>query len=168
MKIALTGDSSGFGPYVRKALEKLGHEVLGISRTNGYDLSTELGRRLALEASSDCDVFINNSCAGGWQPQVLKEWIMKYYNQNKTVINISSNIALIKNPAKPYSQEWICKTTLNDIHNKFVNESDYHVKCQSKILSWGYWKNDPRVSAHPELLTETTIDQAVEEIIELI
>lgn len=168
LKIALTGDSSGFGPYVREALENLGHEVIGLSRSKGYDLSTTIGRELAIYATEDCDVFINNSSAGGWQPHMLEDWLLAYYNQNKTIINISSNLALVNEPAAEHAAEWLCKNKLNDVHRKFVNGSDYHVKCQSKILSWGYWNNHPIAKDHPEVITKMTIKEAIQDIVDLL
>ena len=60
------------------------------------------------------------------------------------------------------------KNKLNDVHRKFINGSDYHVKCQSKILSWGYWNNHPIAKDHPEVITKMTIKEAIQDIVDLL
>lgn len=168
LKIALTGHSSGFGPYIQCKLQELNHSVLGFSKRNGYDLSTQQGRNAAISQSSQCDIFINNSTINGCQGEFLEQWLNEYKFHNKTIINISSYLDRIDNPADFCKEEWINKKKLVQIHSDFKNNKDSETQCRSKILSWGYWNNHPFTKYHPELTTQTTIEQALEDIISLL
>ena len=165
MKIALTGHNYGFGPYIKASLESLGHHVIGLSRTTGYDLTKYQDRQRSYEASKDCEVYINNSSAGGYQAQILKEWVDVYQYNYFKIINVSSNLSHIKAPAQICELEWKNKTSLVEQHIKVKNSN---TNCQSNIVSWGYWKNHPFVAEHPELETDTTIEQALKDIIILL
>jgi len=170
LKIALTGHSSGFGPYVYQALKDLGHEVIGFSRSNGYDLSTQEGRSAALKASEDCEVFINNSTIGGYQSELLDEWVSLNKSHSKKIINISSYLVHVKNPTDSVYSEWVNKKKLNETHNALKNINctyvNHYFKCESKIITWGYWKNHDFVKHHPELLTNMSIKEAIQELVD--
>lgn len=58
MKIVITGHTSGVGKTVYNNLIKDGHEVVGLSRTTGFDLKDIDS---ILEQANGCDVFINNT-----------------------------------------------------------------------------------------------------------
>lgn len=157
LKIALTGHSRGFGPYVQRALENLGHEIIGFSRSNGYDLSTQEGRSAALKDSQDCDVFINNSTIGGYQSTLLAGWALMNQSTHQKIINISSYLANIEKPAEPIYSEWMNKKQLNETHKNIRN---------SKLIMWGYWKQHDFVKYHPELLTDMSIEEAIQELVD--
>lgn len=160
MKIALTGHTKGFGKYIKFELERNGHTVFGISRQTGYDLETAAGRQLAIEDCNDCDVFINNSFAGGNQAVILIDWLTRYGRTNKSIVNIGSNITKLKAPIRlKYLHEYIGKKMLLE-SVKIV--SNWHI---SKVMyhSWGY--HDGITSDYPDLYDKTTIDQAIKEII---
>lgn len=168
LKIALTGHSRGFGPYIQQKLEELGHEIVGFSRSNGYDLSTSEGRIAALKESEDCEVFINNSTIGGYQSNLLVEWLNYNRSSNKKIINISSYLANIQNPVTSISLEWINKKNLEEVHKNFKHIQDYHIKCDSKLLSWGYWKQHKFSKYHPEVITNMKIDDAIQDLVDVI
>jgi NADP-dependent 3-hydroxy acid dehydrogenase YdfG len=60
LKIAITGHTSGFGKYITQELEKE-HEVIGFSKTNGYNLNTDVKNIIA--ECRDVDILINNACS---------------------------------------------------------------------------------------------------------
>ena len=59
MKIALTGHTKGIGLATKELLEADGHEVVGFSRTNGFNV---MRPKNIVKNALDCDVFINNAC----------------------------------------------------------------------------------------------------------
>ena len=70
MKIAITGHRKGIGKEFARQLEQLGHEVVGISRSDGENI-----RRTTHTASliEPCDLFINNAISMYAQTELLFE-----------------------------------------------------------------------------------------------
>ena len=60
-RIAITGHSAGIGQALLKIYETHGHEVVGLSRRNGYNIRST---SKIVEKIRDCDIFINNAQAG--------------------------------------------------------------------------------------------------------
>lgn len=91
-RIAITGHSAGIGQALLKIYETHGHEVVGLSRRNGYNIRST---SKIVEKIRDCDIFINNAQAGFAQTELLfavyKEWQGK---ENKKIINISTMMTL--------------------------------------------------------------------------
>ena len=87
MKIAITGHTKGIGAVTVELLEAAGHEVVGFSRTNGYNV---MRPKNIVKDAIDCDVFINNA----WQPDAQSRLLYLMYeewaNKPKHIINISS------------------------------------------------------------------------------
>jgi len=91
MKIALTGHSRGLGKGLHDVLSEQGHEVIGMSRSNGFDISTPEGVIEVVEQTIDCDVFINNAYCGMKQMDILNRlWAYWRRDKTKTIVNISS------------------------------------------------------------------------------
>lgn len=100
MKIALTGHTRGIGQALADMLRLDGHDVLGFSRSNGYDLINKALRKQVLDLARDCDIFINNAFLQPNQAQKTASWIpieMLYEvhrawrgQEHKTVIVIGS------------------------------------------------------------------------------
>ncbi len=88
MKIAITGHSAGIGQALSDALTKAGHQVIGLSRRNGYNIRSV---PKLVDAIADCDIFVNNAQAGFAQTELLfavyKQWMGV---KNKKIINIST------------------------------------------------------------------------------
>jgi short-subunit dehydrogenase len=59
MKIIITGHTSGIGKFLYDEFLKHGHEVIGVSRSNGYTLPDNVDK--IVELSVGCDLFINNT-----------------------------------------------------------------------------------------------------------
>ena len=91
-RIAITGHSAGIGQALAKIYQSHGHEIVGLSRRNGYNIRSI---PKIIEKVRDCDIFINNAQAGFAQTELLfavyKEWQGK---ENKKIINISTMMTL--------------------------------------------------------------------------
>jgi hypothetical protein len=87
-RIAITGHSAGIGQALFKIYESQGHDVVGLSRRNGYNIRN-IPKIIGM--IKDCDIFINNAQAGFAQTELLfslyKEW---QGIENKKIINIST------------------------------------------------------------------------------
>lgn len=71
MKIVITGHTSGLGKYIFDHFNKdLNNQVIGLSRSNGYDLNTSIDE--IVNISDGCDVFINNAYANLKQHELVK------------------------------------------------------------------------------------------------
>tara|TARA_A100001391_G_C4976450_1_gene254067 strand:+ start:71 stop:580 length:510 start_codon:yes stop_codon:yes gene_type:complete len=70
MKIAITGHKKGIGQEFARQLEMRGHEIVGISRSDGENI-----RRVPHTASliEPCDMFINNAISMYAQTELLFE-----------------------------------------------------------------------------------------------
>jgi len=100
MKIAITGHSAGIGQALSTIYTEQGHEVVGISRRNGYNIRS-IPRVVGMIES--CDVFINNAQVGFVQTELLWEVWNRWRGQNKTIINISTQMT--NNSVAP-REEW--------------------------------------------------------------
>lgn len=88
-KISITGHTKNIGKYIYDKFPN----SLGFSRSNGYDIQNKLHRKLIIEKSIDCDVFINNAPAGFSQSELCLELWNEWKDQNKIIINVGSRIA---------------------------------------------------------------------------
>ena len=87
MKIGLTGHTSGIGKHFADTCP---YEIVGFSRSNGYDISLRSGRTKIIEDSHDCDVLINNAYYGFNQTNLLLEYYHAYKDERKLIVNIGS------------------------------------------------------------------------------
>ena len=91
MKIAITGHKKGIGQEFTRQLERRGHEIVGISRSDGENI-----RRVAHTASliEPCDMFINNAISQYAQTELLFE-VWHRWQGSKTehqIWNISTRV----------------------------------------------------------------------------
>lgn len=90
-KYAITGHTRGVG---RKAFQMLSPDIVGFSKSTGYDITQLEDRRKIVDAARDCDVFINNATEGFGQTQMFLDILDAWENDpNKTIINVGSRIA---------------------------------------------------------------------------
>lgn len=90
MKIAITGHKRGIGKAFAVHLEAAGHDIVGISRSDGENI-----RRTAHTASviEPCDIFINNAQSGYAQTELLFEvWHRWRESKGKEIWNISTQL----------------------------------------------------------------------------
>lgn len=92
MKVAITGHTRGIGAGLAKRFADKNYDVVGFSRSNGFDLIDLELRKFAIEQIKECDVFVNNFFYYDTQLVLLKEifqsWIDK---KDKYIINIGSS-----------------------------------------------------------------------------
>ena len=87
MKIAITGHRHGIGESFAKQLGRRGHDIVGISRSDGENI-----RRIEHTARliEPCDMFINNAQSMFAQTELLYAVWEKWKGQNKYIWNIST------------------------------------------------------------------------------
>jgi hypothetical protein len=71
MKCIITGHTSGIAKVIYEHLKAQGWEVIGVSRTTGYDLTTDLDKVVTL--SEGADLFINCANVGRAQLELLEK-----------------------------------------------------------------------------------------------
>lgn len=110
MKVAITGHTRGIGLAISNYFTDKNFEVLGFSRSNGFDISDQHSRDNITLLSKDCDVFVNNSYNDfdDSQLKMLSQIAKQWKGFNKTIINISSRWTT--------DSHQYCKTK-NDIDN---------------------------------------------------
>lgn len=87
-KIAITGHSAGIGQALAQIYTDRGHEVIGLSRRNGFNI-----RNIPkiIDKIQDCDIFINNAQVGFAQTEILFAAYKKWHGvENKKIINIGT------------------------------------------------------------------------------
>jgi hypothetical protein len=84
MKIGITGHSDYLGKGLYDFLKK-NHEVIGFSRSNGYDLKNY---KKILTDVVDLDVFINNTYYPIYQQKIFEELFDLWKYQDKTIFNV--------------------------------------------------------------------------------
>ena len=100
MKIIITGHTRGIGLACYNHFSQ-NHECIGVSRTNGYDISKEDDRKKIIALSADADMFINNAYfdpVPTAQFEMLKGIVNMWNGKDKIVLNISSRYISESNP----------------------------------------------------------------------
>ena len=91
MKIAITGHKKGIGQEFAKQLAQQGHNIVGISRSDGENI-----RRVAHTASliETCDMLINNAISLYAQTELLFEVWHRWQSSDKVhhIWNISTRV----------------------------------------------------------------------------
>ena len=69
-KIVITGHTSGIGKAIYDKFKEVScHEIVGMSRSNGYDIDKDFDR--IVEEASGCELFINNAYRDGQQLKLV-------------------------------------------------------------------------------------------------
>lgn len=140
MKIAITGHTKGIGKSIYDLLSQK-HEVLGFSRSNGYDITKFYD--VIVAKTLTFDVFINNTYVNNFQnlifTKLLESWKL---DETKTIVNIGSR-AMYTQFSGVYSQYAIHKKQLHDecIKNVFSGLVDKK-RCRVITISPGQLVND--------------------------
>ena len=87
MKVAITGHTSGLGKGLYDHFLNQGHEVFGLSRSNGFDISDNF--KQVVDICSECDLFINNAYCGDSQSKL----ILSLKNKVKKIIVCGSSVS---------------------------------------------------------------------------
>ena len=158
----ITGHTSGFGKYIAKRLVNEGHSVVGVSRTNGFDLTKDMSA--IVHHLKDCDIIINNSSGGNVQAKLLEKLHHEYRISNKTVISVGSWITRVER-SRIHDidlRHYTDKSNLAAI-SSMINYDNTTIK--SIHLSWGFHAGNPILNRYSELMDTTTVDQAVDELV---
>ena len=135
MKIAVTGHTSGIGKGLYDFYKK-GHEVLGFSRSNGYDIDKNQDEITA--KVEGCDVFFNNAYSGFAQTELLLKLWEKWRDSEKLIINTSSAITEVFWP-HTYHPVWslykVNKLSLEQAVGKLQQTPS---KCQISVITPGF------------------------------
>ena len=75
MKCVITGHTSGIGKALQEYFLKDNWEVVGMSRSNGYDIQYSLDR--IITDSKGCDLFINCASSGIAQLEIARHLCLK-------------------------------------------------------------------------------------------
>lgn len=99
MRIAITGHKKGIGQEFAKQLEMRGHDIVGISRSDGENI-----RRVAHTASliEPCELFINNAISMYAQTELLFEVWHRWQHSDHLhhIWNISTRVCEWKEDKK--------------------------------------------------------------------
>lgn len=89
-RVSITGHTKGIGKSVADNL-KNDYEVLGFSRSTGYNITKPVDRNRIFEESQTCDIFINNAFCRDAQLELFTLFYDAWHNDSsKTIININS------------------------------------------------------------------------------
>jgi len=145
--VGITGHTKGFGKHISKKCLEIGYRVEGFSRTNGYNLLFDADKIF----ETKFDVIVNNAEVGNAQVNICL-----LANRKKIpCINIGSaiteaNVTTDENIIKKQN-----KITLRELSNSL----------EQKYLTWGFLEDHELVKENPNLLENTTLEQAVQEVI---
>ena len=91
IKISITGHTTGLGEKLYKFFSTQ-YEIKGFSRSTGFDIKSPLDRKKILRDSNDCNIFINLVHNYYHQTDLLYEFFKAWENDQKLIINISSDV----------------------------------------------------------------------------
>jgi len=88
LRVAITGHTSGIGHAFAEWFANRGHEVIGMSRANGFDIR-DADR--VVDHAQHCDIFINNAWQGFDQSTLMYLLHDRWFgDQTKLIIVVSS------------------------------------------------------------------------------
>lgn len=130
MKIGMTGHTRGVGKAIFDKISET-HEVLGFSRTNGYDVSDPI---TIINEVIDCDVFINNAYNKECQLNLFTTLFDKWKDSEKIIINtLNFSTILDSNLKKDYENDYFTYKSqfLTELNNLYIQ---YNTK-QCKVMN---------------------------------
>ena len=87
-RIAIIGHTKGIGKAIAKLYKKKGFEIVGLSRSNGYDLENK--QEDIIKKLENCHLIVVNAYAGRGQFELLKRIYGAFSNEHKKVAVITS------------------------------------------------------------------------------
>lgn len=104
MKVAITGHTGGIGRAIADAFRERGHEVVGLSRSTGYDLARP---ERIVDAAEDCDVLVNNRHQYDDDSQLRVLFLMaeRWRGRDRLIVNLGSRAGecYVQGRVDPYS-----------------------------------------------------------------
>lgn len=132
MKYAITGHTSGFGYQLHKLTDSM-----GFSRHNGFDINKKEDRKRIIDASHNCDIFVNNAYDKYGQIDLLYDVYDAWKDKPKLIVTIGS---LASNAA-----EWRLRPCLYSTVKKALDVATYQLinshdrqGCKLMIFKPGY------------------------------
>jgi hypothetical protein len=138
MKIVITGHTSGLGKQIYDHL-KSEHSVIGLSRSNGYDLTQNYSQ--VLDTVKNADIFFNNAYSG----IVQSDFINDLANAECAVVTSGSMAANYD-----HSQYCLDKRIIEDTYNNHKKE----YAGRSLLLKMGYLENNTTSQCIPIAYSE--------------
>lgn len=152
MKVAITGHTKGIGRAVADLFYT--DEVIGFSRSNGYDISIHDNINRIVSESAGCDVFVNNAYYDFAQCELLEAMFEQWkHDPSKTIVNIISRARYGLSKAKFYAQTKM--ELYSHAKNMMFNPEK---RCRIININPGYVKTD-MVSHVPETTKMLTPEQ---------
>lgn len=101
-KVAITGHTKGIGKALFNHFLLHKKEVMGFSRSNGYDLETQLDK--IIDAIEPAHILINNASFKFQETKLLYYLFERWKDQDKIIIHIGSETSDgVKDYIHPYS-----------------------------------------------------------------
>ena len=181
VKVLITGHTSGIGKFLLEHYTNNGHTVIGMSRSNGYDILKDQDK--IIDEAKDVDLFINNATSGTGQLDLLKKlcfkipnivtmstmgteftnvWANQYHYDKIDLENAFKLMTMNPNVGNLLLLKIsFAETTYSDFKEDRIN-SDSVIPYQQLANSIDFWLDNPKVTQinYAVKLTEYTIDQA--------
>ena len=94
MKIAITGHTQGIG---KRAYDRLCPDIIGFSRSNGYDITNSGDQKRIIEESKDCDIFINNAMKAHYETLKQEGYTVENLRDIGRIAAVMNSVAKVLN-----------------------------------------------------------------------
>jgi NAD(P)-dependent dehydrogenase (short-subunit alcohol dehydrogenase family) len=142
LTVAITGHTQGIGRALANTLEARGDRIIGLSRSNGYDIRAP---HRIIQESRDADVFVCNAHAGFAQAELVfamaRIWAP---HPRRLIVAMGSLSADGINPSQ--GNYAVHKKALDAACEQL--QADHSVRCRITLLRFGY-TDTPRIAAKP-------------------
>lgn len=159
MKYAITGHTQGIGLEI---YNRLSPNIIGFSRSNGFDISKAETREKIIKMSKNVDIFINNAHNSFDQTLMFLElWNIWKNEPKKTIINVGSRIADVK-CLSPERQNLIKyqaeKVILKEMSARVSG------RCKVEYVSFGYVGTPAILKKYPNIIEKDyiSVDRAAD------
>jgi short-subunit dehydrogenase len=161
MTVAVTGHTKGIGVGL---YQHLSPNVIGFSRSNGYDINSASDRKKIVAESKDCNIFINNAHSGFGQTLLLIELFQEWKHLDKTIINIGSRVSERKIPEERHH---LLNYQAEKLALKHMTQSLQGWQCKIIYKWFGYVGTKTILDKYPHFTSDDyiTVDQAVKIIL---
>lgn len=140
MKIAITGHTRGIGKAISDIFTDQKHEVIGLSRSNGYDIKNT---QSIIDAAKDCDVFINNAYLDLQQEKLMKTMNLEWKGTDKVIISIGSIVTDYPRIERELdNQDWPYRNHKRAVRDSFRRMTKFPMSCRLILISPGATDTD--------------------------
>lgn len=136
-KIYITGHTGGLGNALCNYFDQEDIELVGLSRSNGYDLE----KNLPDFVQDDFMYYINNAYSGFGQTELLYQLFEKNQDRNCTIVNISSVSA---DGNKDYENQYA-------VHKSSLDKACAQLQlidCNCKVINIKLGRMNTEMTAH--------------------